>query len=205
MSKTLLVASQVSSFALPAQDITLTSNRRQNDLPLPPTPKDSDPPSDHAIHAALLHTPLTGSLALRVLDGGMVVELMSLSTNVNPLRFVFEAPVLPKPALFLWENELHVLAVTTAATLHRIVLPVYGGLEVWQEQGRVVWQREYLIQTAREELAGPVHVQGTHCVAVGMRNGSLLRLEATHLGMQGADGMYCSNTASALSIFNTFD
>jgi nuclear pore complex protein Nup160 len=182
-----LVAAQLSSvFPSHATSIPLQTTRQG--VPLPPFLQESDPPAEHATYSSLLHTPLTGTILLRVLHGGLILELNSLSNNVPPLRFVFPAVILPSPAMFLWEStELHVLAVTRTGSLYRLVIPLHGGQELWLNHGDDIWPREYLIKNISDVVDGVVHVHGTHCVAIGLPNGSLLRLETGYVG-EDSDG-----------------
>lgn len=182
-----LVATQLSSlFPYPATSIPLQTARQG--IPLPPGPHESDPPAEHATHSSVLHSPATGTVLLRVLHGGLIIELISLSTDVLPIRFIFPAAVLPSPAIFLWETtELHVLAVTDAGSLYRLVIPVGSGRELWRNQTANIWPREYLLKNISDTEGSLVHAHGTHCVAIGLSNGSLLRLENDYIG-EGSDG-----------------
>jgi nuclear pore complex protein Nup160 len=174
-----LVATQLSS----SHPTSIPLQTTRQGVPLPPAPQESDPPAEHATHASLLHTPLTGTILLRVLHGGLIIELISLSTEVPPIRFIFPAAILPSPAMFLWDSsELHVLAVTHTGSLYRLVIPVDNGHELWLNRGNDIWPREYLIKNIADTIDGVVHVQGTDCVAIGLPNGSLLRLETEYVG-----------------------
>lgn len=186
----LLVAAQLSSLFPASQATCITIQTERQNTPLPPIGKDTDPPPEHASYSSLLHTPVTGTILLRLLHGGLILELISLSTEVSPIRFIFPAVILSSPAIFLWESdELHVLAVTTTGSLYRLVVPIGGGLELWRDQVNNIWSREYLIKDCSGTIDGLVHVQGTHCVAIGLTNGALLRLETEYLGSEGSDGM----------------
>lgn len=177
-----LIATQLSSL-FPTQATSIPLHTTRQGVPLPPSPHDSDPPAEHAIYSSLLHTPVTGTILLRVLHGGLIIELVSLSTEVPPIRFVFPAAVIPSPAVFLWESsELHVIAVTNIGSLYRVVIPVGMGRELWRDQADNVWPREYLINNLAGLEEALVHVQGTHCVAVALPNGLLLRLETDYFG-----------------------
>jgi nuclear pore complex protein Nup160 len=182
-----LIATQLSSL-FPTQTTSIPVQTARQGVPLPPSPHDSDPPAEHATFSSLLHTPVTGTILLRVLHGGLIIELVSLSTEVPPIRLVFPAAVIPSPAVFLWESsELHVIAVASIGSLYRVVIPVGIGRELWRNQTDNIWPREYLINNIAGLEEGLVHVQGTHCVAVGLPNGVLLRLETDYAGM-GSNG-----------------
>lgn len=191
MNGGLLVATQLSTLFPSAQvtSVPLQTSRRNTPLPLGPT--ESDPPAEHALFSTVLHTPTTGTILLRVIHAGLILELISLSTDVPPIRFVFPAPILTSPAIFLWESyEIHVLAVTSLGSLYRLVLPGSTG-KLWHDQVIKNWCREHLIQNIRDAVEGVVHVQGTHTVAIGLNNGSLLRLETEYLGDDNNDGEDC--------------
>ncbi|KAJ6567297.1 hypothetical protein DFH09DRAFT_1156619 [Mycena vulgaris] len=187
MERGLIVAAQLSSLfpSIQATSIPIQTSRHTSSLP--PVPDASDPPPEHASYSAVLHTPYTGTILLRVLHGGLILEIVSLSTGVAPVRFVFPALVLPSPALFLWETQLHIVAVTDTGSLYRLVLPLDGGLDLWLHQTANTWTREYLIKNFSGNIDGLVHVQGTHCVVISQSGGSLLRLETEYLGSNGSD------------------
>ncbi|KAF5363323.1 hypothetical protein D9756_000589 [Leucocoprinus leucothites] len=157
--------------------ISIRTSRQQ--LPLPPNPSDSDVHPEHAILSIIATTTTHGTIALRLLHGGIIAELISLSCQVTPLRFVFPAAVLPNVGVFLVDSEtLHVLAITTAGSLYRLVIPI-DGRSLWQNQGDDLWSQEYHIVNFPEGERPLVHVEGTHSVTVALSNGSLLRLEAS--------------------------
>ncbi|TFK43307.1 nucleoporin Nup120/160-domain-containing protein [Crucibulum laeve] len=178
MEEGFLVAAQLSSlYASHPPSLTLQTTRPG--APLPPNPQEADLPSGHATYSCTINTPTTGSILLRLLHGGLIIELVSLSTQVAPIRFVFPAVVLPAPSLFLWENsQLHILAVTDIGSLYRIPVPV-NGIALWQNEIDNIYPNEYHIKNFSEEVkSGLVHAQGIHCIAIGVPNGNLLRLES---------------------------
>ena len=188
MSAGLLVAAQISSLFPSAQVTSVPLQTSRRNTPLPPRSTDSDPPAEHALFSTILHTPSTGTILMRVIHGGLILELISLSSDVPPIRFVFPAAVLSSPAIFLWESyELHVLAVTSVGSLYRLVLPGSTG-KLWHDQITRNWCREHLIQNIRGDVKGVIHVQGTHTVAIGLINGAILRLETEYLGDENNDG-----------------
>jgi nuclear pore complex protein Nup160 len=191
MEGTLLVASQLSSLFPASQGIVTPIPTSRRDLPLPPSPSDTDPPAEHASFSTVFHSDTTGTILLRVIHGGLTVELVSLTSDVPPIRFVFPALVLPAPGLFLSDDgQLHVLAITTTGSLYRLVLPATNGGKLWQEQFGKNWCREYDIKNATtEQFSGLVKAQGTHCVVVGLKNGSLLKLDTEYMGDDRNDGI----------------
>ncbi|KAJ7122853.1 nucleoporin Nup120/160-domain-containing protein [Mycena epipterygia] len=187
MDRGLIVAAQLSSLFPSIQAISIPIQTTRHTSSLPPVPDASDPPLEHASYSAVLHTPNTGTILLRVLHGGLILEIVSLSTSVPPVRFVFPALVLSSPAIFLWETELHIIAVTNTGSLYRLVLPIDGGQDLWLHQTANTWTREYHIKNFSGTIDGLVHVQGTHCVVISQPSGSLLRLETEYLGSNGSD------------------
>ncbi|KAF8076014.1 nucleoporin Nup120/160-domain-containing protein [Lyophyllum atratum] len=181
-----LVATQLSSL-FPSQATSIPIQTSRQGVPLPAAPSESDPPAEHATYSSVLQTPVTGTILLRVLHGGLIIELVSLSTEVLPIRFIFPGRVRPSPAMFLWESsELHVLAVADTGSLYRLVIPIGNGRELWRNQAANIWPREYLLKNTEDAKEGLVHVHGTHCVLIGLPNGSLLRLENDYVG-EGSD------------------
>ncbi|KAF8845600.1 hypothetical protein BDN67DRAFT_993287 [Paxillus ammoniavirescens] len=200
----LLVATQLSSLfpSSNAPSIVLQTSRR-NVVATPPIP-DADLNSEHASFTSIIHAQHTGSVLLRVIHGGLIVELISLSTQVPPVRFVFPVPVLSAPAVFAWgEQELHLLAVTVTGSLYRLVLPTTSNL-LWHEQVAPNWSREYIIKSAADLSRGIVQVQGLHCVAIGLANGSLLRIEAERIGDDTCDDLWTETLHQPKSFFGAF-
>ncbi|KAG6813445.1 hypothetical protein H0H92_010779 [Tricholoma furcatifolium] len=177
MDTTFLVSSQISSL-FPSQPTSIPLQTSRQGVPLPAALEDSEPPAEHASFSSVLHTETTGTILLRVLHGGLILEVSSLSTEIQPLRFILPGAVISSPAIFLWKSsELHVLAVANTGSLFRIVVPIGTGRELWRTQGANIWHREHLFKNMEDAQSGVVHVQGIHSVLVSMPNGSLLRLE----------------------------
>ena len=183
MEAGILVAVQLSSLFPASQAASFFVHTARQNAPLPPAPTETDLLAEHASFASSLYSPITGAIILRVLHGGLILELVFLSSGLPPIRFVFPAVILPSPAIFLWgSDELHVLAVTDIGSLYRLVIPLAHGHQPWQDQIKGNWCREHIIRTVGGSLNGVVQVQGIHCVAIAMSNGSLLRLENEQLG-----------------------
>jgi len=183
MDNGILVAAQLSSLFPASQATTFIVHTLRRDAPLPPAPSETDIISDHASFSSSFYSPTTGTIILRVLHGGLVLEVILLSTELSPIRFVFPAVILSSPAIFLWgSHELHILAVTDTGSLYRLVLPFGRGHQPWRDQVTGNWCREYIIKNTTGALNGLVQVQGTHCVVIGFPNGSILRLETELLG-----------------------
>ena len=184
-----LVSTQVSALfpSARATSIPIQTSRRNAPLPLPQT--ESDPPVEHALDSVVFHSDVTGTILLRVIHAGLIVELISLTHDLPQIRFVFPAPVLNSPALFFWQpNELHLIAVTRTASLYRLVLPARDSTRLWNDPLGRNWCREYLIKNAIGHPLSTSQVQSTYSVAVALEHGSTVRLEATYVGDEVEDG-----------------
>lgn len=189
MESSILVSSQLSSLFPASQAASFFVHTARQNAPLPPAPTETDVLAEHASFASSLYSPITGTIILRVLHGGLILELIFLSSDLSPIRFVFPAVILPSPAIFLWgSNELHVLAVTDIGSLYRLVIPLGHGHQPWQDQIKGNWCREHIIRTVNGSVNGIVQTQGIHCVAIAMSHGSLLRLENEQLGDDNNNG-----------------
>ncbi|TFK87436.1 hypothetical protein K466DRAFT_663014 [Polyporus arcularius HHB13444] len=200
MEGSVLVASHLSALFPSTQPIPVYST--QKDISQLPPRNESGHPLEHASYSTLFHTPLTGTILLRVSHGGLMLELISLSSDIPPLRFDFPAAILPSPSIMLWESEeLHVLLATTSGSLWRIVIPVREGAPLWHPNANRRWYREYVIQSGYAQ--GLVQVQGTHCVVISQPGGSLLRLEAEALGGDTTDDLWRESRADARSFLHS--
>lgn len=160
------------------QPTSISINTSRQQVPLPPNPSDSDIHPEHATFSTLLTTSTHGTIALRLLHGGLIAELASLSYKVPSIRFVFPAPILPGVGLFLVDSEiLHVVLVTASASLYRLLVKL-DGRNLWKNTSDIVWPREHRIINYPENEKLLVHVEGTHSVTIALPNASILRLEA---------------------------
>jgi nuclear pore complex protein Nup160 len=195
MANSVLVASQLSAIFSSSQAEVVTVSTDRRDTPLPPAPLSSDPPSDHAIYATVFNSEYTGTIVLRVIDAGLTIELLSLTTNLPPIRFAFPAPLLPNPGIFSQDNEvdgsheIHILAVTSSGSIFRLVLPASGDFRLWRQAFSRNWCREYMVKHGQGNLSGLVQVQGLYLIAIGLQNGSMLRLDAYTMGNEVEEGM----------------
>ena len=131
------------------------------------------------------------------------MELISLSTQAPPIRFVFPVPILPVPAILAAaEQELHLLVVTVTGSLYRLVLPVANPNLLWHDQVATNWCREYIIKTVSDLSRGIVQVQGIHCMTIGLKNGSLLRIESERIGDDTCDGVCSSPRPGCVCVFS---
>lgn len=162
-------------------------NTKRTDAPLPHA---SD--SEHATYSEVFYTEATGTVLLRVIHEGQILELISLSTDAPPIRFIFPASILPNPAL-VWNDaqELHILAMTSIGSLFRIIVPTSEGTPLWQAATLpYIAIREYVVSKAKSDPSRIfAHVHGLYSVALALHDGSLLRLEVEQLGQDGEDGM----------------
>ena len=178
-----LISTHLSDVYSPSQSSAISISTSKPHVPFPPQATDDEPPSEHAQYASFFHSVQTGVILLRLIHNGLIVELLSLSTETPPIRFVFPYTVLPNPAIVLWETrELHILAVTASGSLYRIVLPLQTPQQLWSTHMVNNWCREYHLKCAQEYLQALVQVQGTHTVAIALTNGSLVRLDAETIG-----------------------
>ncbi|KAI9510623.1 nucleoporin Nup120/160-domain-containing protein [Russula earlei] len=178
-----LVSTHLSDVYSPLQIPAISISTSKPHVPFPPQASDVEPPPEHALHSSLFHSVQTGVVLLRLIHNGLIIELVSLSTEAPPIRFVFPYTVLPSPAVVLWETrELHILAVTASGSLYRLVLPLQSPRRLWSTHMINNWCREYHLKYVPEYLQALVQVQGTHTVALALTNGSLVRLDAETIG-----------------------
>jgi len=195
----MLVATHLSSLFPSSNAPSVVLQSSHQNLPTTLSQPDVDVYPEQASSATVFHAAHIGSILLRIIHGGLIVELISLSTPVPPIRFVFPVPVLPTPAVCtVGEQELHLLAVTTTGSLYRLVLPTTNPARLWHDQVARNWCREYIIKNVTDLSAGVVHVQGPHSVAIGLGNGSLLRIEVERMGNNTCDGVYFARWQVAL-------
>ncbi|EGO01552.1 hypothetical protein SERLA73DRAFT_158827 [Serpula lacrymans var. lacrymans S7.3] len=204
MDTSIIVSTQLSSLFSSSQVTSIPLQTSRRNTPLSPALKDSDAPAEHASYVSLTHISHVGTVLLRVLHGGLIIEIVSLSAQVPPIRFVFPAPVLPTPAIFTWdENELHILAVTERGSLYRLVLPTSNPSRLWHDQVSKNWCREYLIKNVQESVMGIVQAQGPHCVAIGFNSGGLLRIETERVGDDNNDDLWTESLFNPGSFFGS--
>jgi nuclear pore complex protein Nup160 len=145
----ILVAAQLSAITSPAQtEEVVVSSSYRGPPSLGPVPTDS--PADHAVYASVFHTDRTGTILLRVIDGGLTIELVSLGADLPPVRFVFPALLLPNPGIFDYgSDEVHVIGVTERGDMYRLVIPVTRDGGPWRQPFAKTWTREYTIKNTR--------------------------------------------------------
>ena len=178
-----LISTHLSDVYSPSQTAAISIQTSKPHVPLPPHATDEEPPPEHAQYASFFHSVQTGAILLRLIHNGLIIELVSLSTETPPIRFVFPYTVLPNPAVVLWETrELHILAVTASASVYRIVIPLQTPHQLWSTHMVNNWCREYHLKNAQDSLRALVQVHGTHSVALALTNGSLIRLDAETIG-----------------------
>jgi nuclear pore complex protein Nup160 len=120
-----LVSTHLSDIYSHLQTAAIIIPTSKHYVPLTSQASDDEPLPEHTQHASFFHSVQTGIVLLRFIHNGLIVELVSLSTDTPPIRFVFPYTVLPNPAVVLWETrELHILAVTASGSLFRILLPL---------------------------------------------------------------------------------
>ena len=187
-----LVAAHLSPLYPPSQATTLVISTKQTNVPLPSLTADTDLPLEHATYSHIFDSPLVGPILMRLVHGGLIIELIPLTRKSNPLRIVFPETVAPYPSLTIWgDRELHILAVTSTGSLFRIILPISNGEVVWHNITTPrKWWREYVIARLQGSLIRRlVQAQGSDSVAIGLPDGSLLRLDIRIWGNDSEDGM----------------
>ncbi|KAI5982289.1 nucleoporin Nup120/160-domain-containing protein [Pisolithus marmoratus] len=200
----ILVAAQLSSlFSFSnAPSVVLQSSRQSLQTVSQP---DTDVYPEHAISSSIYHTLHAGPILLRVIHGGLIVELISLTTPVLPIRFVFPASVVSTPAVCTWgEQELHLLAVTVTGSLYRLVLPTTNPTRLWHDEAARNWCREYILKNVSDLSGSIVHIQGPHGIAIGLGNGSLLRVEVERIGDTVSDDLWTETVSQPKSFLGTF-
>ncbi|KZT26905.1 hypothetical protein NEOLEDRAFT_1111428 [Neolentinus lepideus HHB14362 ss-1] len=179
MDGAVLEATQLSSLSLASRLTYRYVDTTRRNIPLPPSPEDKDAPIEHAIYSTVLHSSWTGPILLRVLNDRVSIELVSLTLDIPPIRFVFPATIASAPGIFLWEAEtLHVIAVTKVGALFHLIIPAYDDELLWDVDFQANWYREHHIHSAGGSIEGLVHVHGPHTVVIALANGDLLRMEA---------------------------
>ncbi|KAH9005802.1 nucleoporin Nup120/160-domain-containing protein [Lactarius hatsudake] len=178
-----IISTHLSDIYSPFQTDAVSVQTSKSHVPFPPTPADDEPPIEHAQHASFFHSVQTGAILLRLIHNGLIVELVSLSTETPPIRFVFPYTVLSNPALVLWQSrELHVLAVTATGSLYRLVIPIQSPQQLWSTPMVNNWCREYHLKNVQDSLQALVHVHDAHSLVLALTNGSLIRLDAETIG-----------------------
>lgn len=191
MDSAVLIATHISSLYPVEQTASVILPSATRSAPLAERSTSVDPPADHASQSSVFHTETTGTIILRLIDAGSTLELISLNTNVPPVRFVFPDRILPLPGIFLSPfQNIHILAITSAGSLYRIVLPAAGGLKWQPEQLKGKWCREYLVKHGSGKLEGLARAQSLHCVLLGQPNGVMLRLETEGVDDEEDTGEY---------------
>ncbi|EJD01293.1 uncharacterized protein FOMMEDRAFT_158427 [Fomitiporia mediterranea MF3/22] len=147
----------------------------QRDVPL--AMGRSDMPDDHASISSLFHSAETGHVLIRVVQGGLAVELVSLSYDVAPIRFVFPAAAVPNPALTIFNGRVYLIVVTVLGILFRINLPCSADGQLWHGPLSNKWCKEWQIKKLSGAEAKLVHVHDAHDIAISLSTGGYLRLE----------------------------
>ncbi|KAG9102343.1 hypothetical protein FRC06_002102 [Ceratobasidium sp. 370] len=141
---------------------------------------ESDCLVEHAEYATTMHAHDAGTVLLRVLDGGYMLELRALESSIRSARFAFSSRIALQPALvMLGIAELHVLVVTVNGSLFRLrfMLP-----NLWTSSQHGA--SEYHITSLDVPINGPVHVPEVGVVFIGLNDGGVLRLTAKMHGLE---------------------
>lgn len=177
MGDFVLAASHLSSvFASSVHVPTHAVPTSRRDLPLATSL--SDIPDDHASYSSIFHSQETGHVLTRVVQGGLAVELVSLSYNVSPIRFLFPAAIVPAPAIRVYGGEVYLIAVTAVGLLFRITLPYNRDGQLWHDSLPSHWCRDWQIPTLTSNVPKLVHVHDPHDVSVVLQS-AVLRLTSS--------------------------
>lgn len=192
MSGSLLVASHISSLVSPSQANSVVLRTKQTHTPLPISATESDSSLEHATFSTIFHSPLTGTILLRLIHGGLIVELISLTHDVPSLRVVFPATVVPSPSLVLFDSrELHLIALISNGSLFRVVFPLRHDVALWGAGPNSSHEisREHVISKLKGNTEGvSALVQDAHSISIGLPDGSLLRVETRRMANENEDG-----------------
>ncbi|KAL4241382.1 Nucleoporin Nup120/160 [Abortiporus biennis] len=190
MSDWALFATQISSLYSPSLANNIIVRTIQTSTPLPPPPSETDLPLEHATYSNIFSIPPFGTILLRLVHGGLVLELLSLSHDIPPLRIIFPSTVLSYPSIFAWgSHELHVLAMTNNASLFRVVIPLRSDGRLWDNISNSddLWN-EQIIHRLKPSINNTlIHVADGHTVYATMPDGWLLRLEARNVELDNEE------------------
>ncbi|KAL5508105.1 hypothetical protein ACEPAH_5723 [Sanghuangporus vaninii] len=164
-----------SVFASSAHVPTHAVPTARRDIPL--ATARSDIPDEHASFSSLFNSTEIGHVLIRVVQGGLAVELVSLSYNVSPIRFVFPATIIPNPALVAYGGRTYLIVVTSVGTLFRLSVPSYPDGQLWHGPLSKNWCKEWQIKKLGGAEPKLVHVHDAHDVAIALSYGGYLRLE----------------------------
>ena len=174
MGDFVLAASHLSSvFASSVHVPTHAVPTSRRDLPLATAL--SDIPDDHASYSSVFHSQETGHILTRVVQGGLAVELVSLSYNASPIRFLFPAAIVPAPAIRTYGGEVYLIVLTSVGLLFRITLPFDRDGHLWHDSLPNQWCRDWQIPTLASNVPKIVHVHDPHDVSVVLQS-SVIRL-----------------------------
>lgn len=143
---------------------------------------------EHASFASLFHSADTGHVLLRVVQGGLAVELISLMYNVSPIRFVFPAAIVPNPALTVYDGRFYMIVVTSVGTLFRLSLPWYTDGQYWHGPLSKNWCKEWQIKKLGGTEPKLLYVHDAHDVAIALNCGGYLRLESRAVNARNGGG-----------------
>jgi nuclear pore complex protein Nup160 len=127
---------------------------------------------EHATESSILSDGGHALVLMRVIHGRRTIELISLATNLAPIRFVFPARILPTPSLVFGDEEIHILACTTAGSIFRITFQI---AELWKAKlSTQDWVEEYQLNHPASNLLGPAHANDRDSLFVSLKDGGIL-------------------------------
>lgn len=192
----MLAAVHISSIYPAAHAANIPIDTSRSDVPIPTA--DHDVLRDHASFASSFSSYITGTILLRVIHGGLVLELIPFATG-SSTQFSFPSPILPSPSILLHQlSELRIFVVTRSGSLFTLIFPVGDNVPLFDTTPPMrLWCTEYLITTPADQFEGPVHVKDIDCVFIGLRPGKFLRLDC---GLDYSE-FHFSRMRSVLRIF----
>lgn len=153
---------------------------------------------DHASHSSIFSSPESDDVLIRLVHGNLAVELVSLSLNTPPVRFVFPALVAPNPALVTFSGNLFLVVVTASGSLFKIHVPTLRDGQFWHKPLSKNWCREWQIKKLGGQEPRLAHVHSPHDVSIALNSEGFLRLESHTSGLFDYDGRIRTHTFCAV-------
>lgn len=176
----------------------------QSDLPFLAQDEEGKLFSEHASYASYYNSPQQPSILLRLVNS-YSLQLSSVSGHVPPIVFDFPSPILPNPQIVADQfSEAHVIVCTESGSVYRICLPVptlWTTLPIGMPHK---WLMEHVVQSPTKENLVSAHVADPSLVAIALKDGRILRLQATRRhgdSRYGREFLLLTNAARTLLNF----
>ncbi|KAF8574446.1 hypothetical protein K439DRAFT_1399027 [Ramaria rubella] len=178
MARSILASVHISSIYSTSQTYNVPIDTSRRDVPIAEV--DQDVLLEHASFSSVFSSDSTGTIFLRVIHGGLVLEIIPVSIG-RRIRFSFPAPIIPSPAILLHQlSELRIFVVTESGSLFTLTFPLSEAenIAVFDVTPPTpTWCKEYLITSPADELEGPVYIKDIDCILVALNKGRFLRLD----------------------------